>query len=183
MAGWERRIYKLEANHKWTAKPGCQIFVADWGAVRFDIPQGWVPVPSELSVKVCDREPPHDDCALEFSVTHLAPIDWSGLSLAYLLKASASDEQRGTITWRGEVVEEQRGDLEIAWKALRWLDVTAGREACSFTALARRNHTQALVTLDYWRDDEGRFGNVWRDVLDTLAVGEQPPGLGRPAFD
>ncbi len=183
MAGWQRRTYKLDANYKWSAKPGHQIFVADWGAVRFDIPTGWMPVPSEQSVKLCDREPPDDDCALEVSVTHLAPIDWSGISVAYLLRASAGGEPRGTVTWRGEVIEEQRAALEIAWKALRWLDVAAGREACSYMALARRNHTQVLITLDYWLDDEGRFGDVWRTVLDTLAVGEQPPGLGRPAFD
>ncbi len=47
MPGWERRTYKLDANHKWKARPGCQIFVADWGAVRFDVPRGWVPVPVE----------------------------------------------------------------------------------------------------------------------------------------
>lgn len=183
MSGWERRTYKLEANHKWKAKPGYQIFVADWGAVRFDIPQGWVPAPSEGSVKLVDREPPHDDCALELSVIHLAPIDWSGLSLAYLLRESAGDETRGPVLWQGDIVEEARDDLGIAWKSLRWLDAREGREACSFMAMARREHTQAYITLDYWRDDEARFGTVWRDVLDTLAVGEQPPGLGPLGLD
>ena len=41
MPTWKRRVYKLDANHTWKAKPGYQIFVADWGAVRFDIPSGW----------------------------------------------------------------------------------------------------------------------------------------------
>jgi len=43
----------------------------------------------------------------------------------------------------------------------------------------RRKHTQVLLSYDYWLDDEQRFAQVWRDVLDTLTVGEQPPGLGR----
>ena len=86
MPAWKKRVYKLDANHKWKAKPGYQIFVADWGAVRFDIPTGWVPVPVEISVRLCDKEPPDNDAALEVSVTHLAPIDWSDLSLAYLLR-------------------------------------------------------------------------------------------------
>lgn len=181
MAGWQRRVYKLEANHKWKARPGHQIFVADWGAVRFDIPDGWVPAPTEgSSVRICDREPPDDDCAIEVSVMRLAPIDWSGLSLPYLLKETARIDQRGAVTWQGEVHEERRGDLEIAWKSLRWLDPAQGREACSYAALGRRLHTQAFITLDYWLDDEARFGQVWRTVLDTLAVGEQPPELGRP---
>ena len=30
-----------------------------------------------------------------------------------------------------------------------------------------------------WLDDEEQFSQVWPDVLETLRVGEQPPGLGR----
>jgi hypothetical protein len=179
MPGWERRVYKLEANHKWKAKPGYQIVVADWGAVRFDVPTGWVPVPSETSIKICDREPPDDDCVLEVSVTHLAPIDWSGLSLGYLLRETTGLEARGPVGWTGELIEERRGDLELAWRASRWLDPKARREACSYVCLARRWHTQVLLTYDYWLDDEERFGRVWTEVLSTLRVGEQPPGLGR----
>jgi hypothetical protein len=180
MPGWKRRVYKLDANHKWKAKPGYQIFVADWGAVRFDIPRGWVPVPAEASIKLCDKEPPDDDCALEVSVTHLAPIDWTGLSLAYMLREVSSTEYRGPVTWRGEIVEQKRGDLEIAWKASRWIDPQERREACSYTCLARREYTQVLITYDYWLDDEARFTEVWANVLESLQVGEQPPGLGRP---
>ena len=179
MPGWKKRVYKLDANHKWKARPGYQIFVADWGAVRFDFPAGWIPVPVEISVRLCDKEPPDNDAALEVSVTHLAPIDWSDLSLAYLLRATVTDERPGTITWRGDVVEEKRGDLEIAWKTFRWFDPKEGREACSYACMARRKHTQVLITYDYWREDEERFGEVWPNVLESLQVGEQPPGLGK----
>ena len=113
------------------------------------------------------------------SVTHLAPIDWSGLSLAYLLREVSGDDKRGPVTWRGEIVEQKRGDLEIVWKATRWVDTKEGREACSYMCLARRKHTQILLTYDYWLDDEPRFKDVWPDVLESLQVGEQPPGLGR----
>ena len=155
--------------------------LADRGAVRFDFPRGWVSVPQEGgSIRLCDKVPPDDDCALEVSVMHLPPIDWSDLSLAYLLRELKSGpEERGPVTWSGEIVEEKRGDLDIAWKASRWIDPTEKREACSFFCLARRKHTQILLTFDYWLDDEPRFGHVWRDALDSLNVGEQPPGLGR----
>ncbi|MCC7371892.1 MAG: hypothetical protein IT306_25985 [Chloroflexi bacterium] len=181
MPGWERRTYKLDANHKWKAKPGCQIFVADWGAVRFDVPRGWVPVPVEGgSIRICDKTPPDDDCALEVSVTHLAHIDWSDLSLAYLLREVTPIEQRGPVTWKSEITDDTRGDLEIVWKSSRWIDPSERREARSFMCLARKNFTQVLLTFDYWVDDEPRFGHVWANVLETLQVGEQPPGLGRP---
>jgi len=182
MRGWEKRTYKLDGNYKWKAKPGYQIFVADWGAVRFDFPHGWISVPQEGgSIRFCDREEPDNDAALEVSVMHLAPIDWSGLSMAYLLKElKGGIEGRGTIVWRGEVVEEKRNDLEIAWNSTRWIDPNENREACSFSCLARRKTTQIFLTFDYWLDDEPRFGTVWRDVLDSLVLGEQVPGMGRP---
>ena len=181
MPGWQRRTYKLDANHKWKAKPGCQIFVADWGAVRFDFPQGWISVPQEGgSIRLCDKVEPDNDAALEVSVMHLAPIDWTGLTMSYLLQEmKGGPEERGQVTLSGEIVEEKRGDLDIAWKETRWIDPGEKREAVSYFCLARRKNTQILLTFDYWVDDEQRFGHVWRDALDTLAVGEQPPGLGR----
>jgi hypothetical protein len=181
MPGWQRRTYKLEANHRWKAKPGYQIFVADWGAVRFDFPHGWISIPQEGgSIRFCDGPPPDNDAALEVSVMHLAPIDWTGLSLASLVnELKDGPEARGPVTVNDEIVEEQRGQLEIAWKFTRWIDPSENREACSYFCLARRKHTQILLTYDYWLDDEKRFGKVWRNVLDSLAVGEQPPGLGR----
>ena len=181
MRGWQKRTYKLDANHKWKAKPGCQIFIADWGAVRFDFPHGWVSVPQEGgSIRLCDKTPPDDDCAIEVSVMHLAPIDWTGLTMAFLLKElKDGPEERGQVTWQGEIVEEKRGELDIAWQSTRWIDPGENREACSYSCLARRRNTQIFLTFDYWVDDEARFGHVWRDALDTLTVGEQPPGLGR----
>jgi hypothetical protein len=179
MSGWERRVYKLDANHKWKAKPGYQIFVADWGAVRFDFPHGWLTTPSKTSIKFHDKQPPDDDCVLEVSVTHLAPLDWSDLSLAFLLREAAGKDMPGPVTKEGEIVEEKRGDLEIAWKGTRWLDTKETREAWSYICLARRKLTQVLITYDYWQDDEPRFGEVWGNLLESLRVGEQPPGMGR----
>lgn len=181
MATWQKRTYKLDANHKWKAKPGYQIFVADWGAVRFDFPQGWVSVPVEVSIRLCNKQPPDDDAALEVSVTHLPPVDLSGLSVAYLLRELARKDKRGPVLSTGEIVEEKRGELEIAWKSMRWFDVNEKREACSYACLARRKLTQAYVTYDYWQDQSEQFAEVWPNVIETLQVGEQPPGFGRRA--
>ena len=181
MPNWQRRVYKLEGNYKWKAKPGCQIFIADRGAVRFDFPRGWVSEQQEGgSIRLCDKVPPDNDSALEVSVMHLPPVDMSGLSVASMLRElKDGPEQRGPVTWKGEIVEEKRGELEIAWQATRWIDASEKREACSYACLARRLYTPIFLTFDYWLDDEKRFGHVWRDALDTLAVGEQLPGFRR----
>jgi hypothetical protein len=180
VATWKKRTYKLEQNHKWKAKPGCQIFVADRGAVRFDFPHGWVSVPNMEagSIKLCDKEPPDDDCTLEVSIQYLAMIDWSDLSLGYLLgELDGGPEMRGPVLSKSEIVEEKRGDLEIAWRSMRWIDPSQNREARSYTCLARRDFTQALITFDHWVDDEDRLANVFPIVLETLDVGRQPPGI------
>src|SRR4051812_47263730 len=39
MADWIKEELKLKKNHSWKAPPGYRIFVADQGAVRFNIPQ------------------------------------------------------------------------------------------------------------------------------------------------
>ena len=48
---WKKDTLKLKQDHLWKAKPGYTIFVADRGAVRFDIPQGWIIEPGPDSTK------------------------------------------------------------------------------------------------------------------------------------
>ena len=48
---WKKDTLKLKKDHLWKAKPGYTIFVADRGAVRFDIPQGWIVEPGPDSTK------------------------------------------------------------------------------------------------------------------------------------
>lgn len=184
MAGrWSQEKRRLPAERRWKAKPGHQIFVAERGAVRFDIPRGWVVRPGEGSVKLSDRPPPDDECTLELSYLRLPSVDLSGLTVGQMLREVAAKEPRGVVTWRGELVEEERLDgLAIAQLASRWLDASQGsREACSHIALARRGGIQALLTFDYWLDDARRFGPVWLTVLETLRVAEWVTPDGRPA--
>ena len=39
MAKWHEEVYKLPKDLKWNVRPGYKTFVAERGAVRFDIPQ------------------------------------------------------------------------------------------------------------------------------------------------
>jgi hypothetical protein len=61
---------------------GCNVFVADRGAVKFDFPREWVIAPGDDSINLHDKAPPDDDCVLAVSYLRLPPIDWSGLPLA-----------------------------------------------------------------------------------------------------
>src|SRR3712207_14016 len=78
---WQETVHKLSPHHNWKAKPGYNIFVADMGALRFDIPEGWVVVPGETSYKLHDRRPPDDECVVEVTANYLPPADFSDFPL------------------------------------------------------------------------------------------------------
>jgi hypothetical protein len=170
-AKWTKHVLKLKAHHQWRARPGYKIFVADRGAVRFDFPEGWVVLPGEDSIKFHDKAPPDDDCTLQLSVMRLPPeVDWSGLPLGFLLRESTAKDGRDVFA-RGEVVEERRHGIELAWLEVRFRDPTqGGREAHSRTCLARGANIQPLITFDFWADDAPRLSPVWDEVLRSLRL-------------
>ena len=170
MAKWNKQTLKLKKNHTWTARPGYRIFVADQGAVRFDIPQDWVIIPDSDSIKFHDRQPPDDDCTLAFSYMRLPPIDWSGLPLSQLVQQIVDGDTRG-ITSQGEMHNLQRPDLEIAWTEVIFIDPTERRQARSRILLGRGSNIQPLITFDFWEEDASRLSSVWDEVLRSLELG------------
>lgn len=181
MARWSQSRHRMPANSIWKAKPDHQIFVAQMGAIRFDIPRGWVILPQATSYKLCDRQPPDDEATLEVSYMPLPDVDLTGLPVGAMLRDTTESEGRGKQTWVGEIVEEQRGEMTLAQRASRWTDAELMREACSHIALARRRGIQVLLTFDYWLDDARQFGQVWLTVMETLRVAEWVTPDGRPA--
>jgi hypothetical protein len=175
MVRWQKQDLKLRENHGWRAKPGYSIFVADRGAVRFDIPQGWVVAPGDGPLKICDKQPPDDNCCIQLTIFHLPPgIDWSALPLAGML-ADATDahgDDDGEVLARGEVVHIVRTDMEIAWRETRFLDKETKREAISRSAIARGSNLQPLITFDFWVDDAPRLYPVWDELLRSLRLGD-----------
>jgi hypothetical protein len=99
---------KLRRKHTWKATPGCRIFVADRGAVRFDIPQDWVVVPDSDCIKLHDKAPPDDDCVLAVSYMRLPPIDWSELRLASLVEVANEGDTRPIYDF-GAIQERRKG--------------------------------------------------------------------------
>ena len=172
MAKWKKETLKLKKNHGWRAKPGYKIFVADRGAVRFDIPQDWVMEPGSDSIQFHDRQPPDDDCRLQLSLFRLHPsVNWSALPLKQLLREAVKGNDQDVISW-GEIIYERRPDLELAWMEVRWTDTAQGREARSRHCLARGSNVQPFITMDYWPEDAKRVLPVWDEVLRTLVLGD-----------
>lgn len=176
MAKWKRQRMRLKKDHGWTAEPGCQVFVADRGAVRFDFPRGWVIEPGENgSIKVQDKKTPDDDCCLQMTVFYLRDeIDWSGLPVSKLVRE---------ITHMGEEKDEPpleqlplheltRDGMDLAWTGKRYLDPGEDREACSRTMIARKWNIQPIITYAYWADDAPRVARMWDILLKTLVLGD-----------
>jgi hypothetical protein len=167
----ENKTLRMDPRHGWRARPGCKIFVADRGAVRFDYPQDWIVTFDEDSVKLHDREPPDDECCLGVSYLRVPAIDWSGLPLRTLLQGSCRGDERSIGTF-GPVTETRRVDLEVAWHEMSFVDPAQKREARSRVAMARRSNLQCLITFDFWAADLAERGAAWDIVLETLELGE-----------
>ena len=184
MAEWQKREFNLSGRHRWKAKRGNRIFVADRGAVRFEIPNDWVLEPGESgSIQFYNGEPPNDDIRLEVSVFDLAAfsrtVDWSGLRLPELLLQVTPDEKGNRIKDR-PIVALNRGGLEIAWYEIEFMDSGENRPAFSRICLARESSVQILLTMDFWPEDGKLARGVWSDALDSLKLGEyvENPFLG-----
>lgn len=173
-----RKLYRregisLQQKTNWKAKPGCKIFVADRGAVRFEFPREWWVKGDTDSIKFRDRKPPDDDCVLAVSYLRLPPADWKTLPLPTLVAhvTEKSAERRSVHDW-GEIVDAPRVDLEIAWRQGNYTDSKESRAAVTRLCLARRNYVQALLTMDCWASELERFAPVWNHVLDSLELDE-----------
>jgi hypothetical protein len=182
MARWDKQELRLRKNHGWKAKPGYQIFVADRGAVRFDIPQGWVVAPAEGAVKICDREPPDDNCSIQLTIIRVPEgFPWGMFPLAQMLAdATAEDEKDMGVLAKSDVVTIERPDMEIAWRETRFVDEKEQREAISRSLIARAGNLQPLITFDFWVDDAPRLYPVWDELLRSLRLGDYvaDPTLG-----
>ena len=169
MTRWSKNTRKLRKDHGWTARPGCRIFVADRGAVRFQFPDSWVVSPDPDSVKIRDKPYPDDDCVLAVSYLRLPRMDWSSLPLSSLVEVATQGDERPIHYW-GNVVEASRGGLDIAWREMRFTDPEGQQDARSRLALARQGGIQALITFEFWESDSERRERVWDLVLETLEL-------------
>jgi hypothetical protein len=168
---WIKKTLELKPNHRWEAPEGYKIFVANRGAVRFNVPQEWVFEPQAKSFKFLDKEPPDDDCCLEVSFNPLPPNDWSQFPLKSTLKKVLEDDSRNVIS-RGKVFTVKRQTASIVWAELRFIDTqTEAREAFSRTCIGLGSNIQCLITFDFWADQAQQLTPVWDEVMRSLTLG------------
>jgi hypothetical protein len=173
MPKWNKETYKLRKNHQWRAKPGYKIFVADRGAVRFDIPENWILMPEAAeTIEFRDAEPPDDTCGLQVTIFRFPTgIDWSELPLPGLLEQSLEGTDEGVIS-RSPVRRTDAPGAQVVWVETRFVDPEENREAISRTGMARDPKHHLVMTLSYWPEDAERLEAVWDEILDTLRLGE-----------
>lgn len=163
---WEKRTLKMRDDATWKAPDGYAIFVADKGAVRFNVPKSWVVKPKDNRIELYDREPPDDDTRLSLTVFRTPPVDWSELPLSRLLADVTKDSDE-----RGPIRTHPRPDVEIVWTEMPFDDPVEHRPACSRVVLARGQNIHALLTLDFWVDDTQRLEPMWQELLRSVELG------------
>jgi len=167
---WKEETLRMKPGHTWKSQPGYKIFVADRGAVRFQIPKHWIVEPDARSVKFFDGAPPNDNCRLECSYLRIPSLDWSGLPLSELIAVALKGDPRETVM-SGDIVQPDRQDLEIAWAEFSFVDSNEQRSACTRVCIARGSGIQCLLTLDFWPEDAARINPVWLQVIRTVELG------------
>lgn len=168
---WIKETLELKPDHRWKCPPGYQIFVADRGSVRFNLPQGWVFEPQEKSFRFLDKKPPDDDCCLEVSFNRLPPNDWSLFPLESTLKKIIEDDDRNVIA-KEEIVTVKRQTARIVWGQIKFIDTQVEpREAFSRICIGLGSNVQCLITFDYWADQTADLIPVWDEVIRSLTLG------------
>ena len=181
----EVQEFRLPENHGWEARPGNRVFVANKGAVRFEIPNTWtLDIPKGgRSFQFFDRKPPHDDIVMELTIMYLAAkmpeVDWANLNLwtqppiaDFLKKSMAQDTRKPTKM--GKPLTIHTGEMTFTWAEIDFMDPTEKRPAHSRTCYAMHTGAalMAIISMDFWHDDAKRARAIWNDVVGTLKMGE-----------
>ena len=177
----DRQTFQLPKRHRWQAKEGNQIFVANKGDVRFEFPAGWVFDRTSggkgKSVRFYDGDPPDDNIRLEVSVIHVPDPRAFSAPLADVLDGSIRDI--GENCRRSKAFAMQLPQHDLALLDLEYIDPVEKRAAHSLFCLARGAGIHALISLDYWPEDAPVALAAWEDVIGTLHLGEH---LEHPFF-
>lgn len=170
----DRQTFRLPDRHRWKAKEGNKIFVANKGDVRFEFPGGWVFDRTSggegKSARFFDGHPPNDNIRLEVSVIHALDPRAFQAPLAEVLNSSVEDI--GENCRRSEAFAMNLPRHDLALLDLEYIDPVEKRPAHSLFCLARGAGVHALISLDYWPEDSAVALAAWEDVLGSLRLGE-----------
>jgi hypothetical protein len=171
---WHKHSVPLPAGHKWQCKPGNHLFIADRGAISFEIPRTWITIPDrDGTIRIHDRKPPKDSARLSLSLFRLPPIQggWSQelpLEQMFRMALDRGKEEPGP----HEIKRLPRIDAEILWVERPGSpDPENGRLIRCRQLMGRANLVQPFITFEFYDDRSSQFLPVWNDVLQSLKVG------------
>jgi hypothetical protein len=168
---WRKHSVPLPAKHKWQCKPGNHLFVADRGAISFEIPQTWITIPDkDGTVRIHDRRPPKDSARLSLTLFHLPPVQggWGQYPLEQLLRQALNEAKDGPF----DVKRIPRLDAEILWVEKKPSpDPENGRLIRCRQLMARANLVQPFITFEFYEDRARQFLPVWNDIVQSMKVG------------
>ena len=169
----------LPASHGWHCKPGNKLFVADRGAVAFEIPHGWViKHDPKGTLTLHDKAPPDDSCRISLTVFHLPPVKggWGQLPLEKQMIDAERDMSKKKKKHRKPaspmiIHNEPRLDGELVWAdKAHWPDPENGRLIRCRQLMARARLVQVLITFDVYTDTGEKFQPAWEDLLRSIQV-------------
>jgi hypothetical protein len=167
---WKKQTLKLKDKHFWRCKSGYRILVLDRGAVRFDIPGGWVLNSLKAQFRCSTPSRRKDDCRIEVSFSRLPPHDYTGFPIAKALQDVYKDDFR-RLTPTIDPVNIVRHDLRAAWAEYSFVDPVEIRDAFTCALIGIGNNVQCLITCDFWASDAARIRPVWNELVRTLQLG------------
>jgi hypothetical protein len=171
----------LPPIHCWQCKPGNQLFIAERGAVAFEVPEGWViRHDKKQTLTIHDLPPPADQARLSLTVFRLPPVrgGWGQLPLDKMLVQVAHEDAPKSGKKKAakgmtklEVNRVPRSDLEVVWaETQQWKDPGNGRMIRCRQILSRARLVQCLISFDVYADAAEQFQPAWDDLLTTLKL-------------
>jgi hypothetical protein len=157
------------------------LFVADRGAVAFEVPQKWVVRHDKKgTLTIHDKEPPDDSARLSLTVFHLPPVEggWGQLPLEKMMRELEQVGGGGKKKKKHKkpsvplvIHKEPRFDSELLWAEKgNWPDPQNGRLIRCRQIMARARLVQILVTFDVYVDCGDKFEPAWADLLRSMQV-------------
>jgi len=169
------KVIRMAKDHQWKCTPGYMLMVADGGAVRFEVPSGWYhdfwsPEGEPASIRVCDVDPPDDNCRLVLSLQRFPIADIDSLPFGKLHPRLD----------RPEAHHLRRVGFKLAWTTLDVIaDRTNGRPIRTFILYGLAPGIQALLSMSCWEEDYEARLPLWLHVVDTFEMAHHVKDLAR----
>lgn len=183
---WDMQAFDLPENHGWSAKPGNRIFIGDKGAIRFEVPDGWIMEFSKdgRAFLFFDRKPTQDaNIRLDVRVRNMFAMNpnvdwfdvppWDQPPITEWLKKNMVNDERNPIKV-GPPFTINLDGMTVTWGELDFIDPLEKRLAHTRLCYAMKTSVALLsiIAMDFWHEQSPQAHSAWNDMLGTLKLGE-----------